>query len=69
MYCIVRTVMGILGAVLFLLAPAASYVAFETITGNVQNISPWLASLNIMWITVMYLAALGLCSSDRKSVV
>ncbi len=68
LYCIVRTVMGILGAVLFLLAPTASYVAFETITGNVQNISPWLASLNIMWITVMYLAALGLCSSTRIAV-
>ena len=56
------------GLLLFLLVPWASYVGFESVTGNLSSISPWLASLNILWITVLYLAVLGLTGTTRIAV-
>ena len=51
----VKKGIGIAGLALM---PAVSYVLFESVTGNLARISPFMALLNICWIAVLYLAAL-----------
>ena len=45
-----------LGLLLFFLTPAFSYVLFGYVTGNLPNIPLQLASLNILWMAVFYVA-------------
>lgn len=56
--------MGI-GAVLFFLMPVVSYLLFESVTGNLGQVSRPAAVWNILWMLVLYLLAFGVCGSNR----
>ena len=61
----VKKGIGIAGLALM---PAVSYVLFESVTGNLAKISPFMALLNICWIAVLYLAAFVLSGRSRIAV-
>lgn len=49
----------------FLLMPVLSYVLFETVTGNLDGISWYMAALNIGWNMALYVFLFGLTGSTR----
>jgi len=57
-----------LGLLLFFLTPAFSYVLFGYVTGNLPNIPLQLASLNILWMAVFYVALFLLCGTTRAAI-
>ena len=60
-----KTILGIGGLVL---APWVSYLLFEYVTGNLQQI-PWmLALLNVGWIYVVYLIVFAIAGTSRAAV-
>ena len=56
------------GFLLLFLMPVFSFIAFETIIGNLQWIWEERMTWNILWIAVFYMIAFAV-SGDRKSVV
>lgn len=56
------------GFLLLFLMPVASYLVFETVTGNLQLIWAERAVLNILWIGVFYLLAFAISGTSRIAV-
>lgn len=64
----IRLVWKAAGFLLLFLMPVASYLVFETITGNLQFIWAERAVLNILWIGVFYLIAFAVSGTSRIAV-
>ena len=62
---IIRKIIGIIGLIL---APFVSYVLFEYVTGNLQNIPVNMALLNVYWIALFYLIVFAVTGSTRLTL-
>ena len=56
------------GYLCLFLVPCLSYYLFEYVTGNLENISIFMAALNICWAYVLYLVLTGITGTTRISV-
>lgn len=63
-----RPARNFLGALCLILMPYASFGLFEYVTGNLANIPPYMAALNIAWISVLYLAVFAVSGSSKTAV-
>ena len=59
---VIRNLIGVIGLIL---SPFISYVLFEYVTGNLQNIPLDMALLNVYWIALLYLIIFALTGSSR----
>lgn len=55
----------IINILAFLLMPVCSFVAFESVTGNLPLISADMAVLNILWMAVLYLVIFSIFQTTR----
>ena len=65
---IFKYIIKIFGYSCLFLLPFLSYYLFEYVTGNLENISAFMAFLNVCWIYVLYLALTGITGTTRISV-
>ena len=62
---VVRNLISVIGLIL---SPFISYVLFEYVTGNLQNIPLDMALLNVYWIALLYLIIFALTGSSRLTL-
>ena len=65
---IIKYIWYIVGTVSLLMAPVASYFMFEYVTGNLDTVPYYMATLNIGWIYVLYLALFAVTGRTRIAV-
>ncbi len=63
-----NTLPKVMGPLLLILSPVFSYVLFEYVTGNLSQIAPKLALLNIIWISMFYLAVFLIGGTTRIAI-